>query len=284
MIWGLWSACRTDDGITLGSLPEWLTMIVTALALAAAVFAGWQAKKAADSSRAQAKSAAEAVAFSQQQADAALQAVVHSAEAAASARVQADAAQRALEADIKIREEAQARLVFTTIRAGRWLEDGHPVDVRDTSVIYDAGLLSNPTRDATGKETHETLELGQQLIVTVHNSSAEILGGFTAAAVHRQSGESSKQGEWVDAVAPGEQVQMTFVIPAPGVDMMRTTAEEQARGWVASIQYRDSSGLWWSRIGADHIVKIGFELFDDLVDDLAADSAQLDHADGDTES
>lgn len=49
----LWSAC-SEDGATSGSIPEWLTLVVTVLALAAAVYAGLQASKAAKGAQKQA--------------------------------------------------------------------------------------------------------------------------------------------------------------------------------------------------------------------------------------
>ena len=198
--------------------------------------------------------------------------VRHSEAAVQSARDQAVSAQRAFEADAKVREEAQARLVYSTLRTGQWIPRGHPADGGDTSVVYSQGYLSNPTRDAVGNMVQDTRELGLQLIVTVHNNSSEILGGFTVAAVNIHNGESSEQGDWVDAVPPKDRVERTIVIPAPGIDSKKTAPDAAAAGWVASIQYRDSSGIWWSRRGSDPIVKIGFELFDDLIDDLVETS------------
>lgn len=269
-LWVFQTGCFGGE-LATGSLPEWMTAIVTVLALAAAVYAGIAATSAAKSAREQsiaaasalvsaqeqASSAAAAVLYARDQAQAAMDSVKHSESAAASARDQAVAAQNAFEADAKVREEAQARQVYSTLMARQWLEPGVPIDGGDISVVYDVGYLSNPQMDVSGRVLQETKRYGLQLFVTVFNQSSEIIGAVAIQAGHAYGNRQSVQGVYEQPIEPGGTFGCTLVVPMDeGFDPDGTTPDEQALGWVATIEYRDSVGVWWSRRGSSYIVKL----------------------------
>lgn len=290
-LWWFSGGCAGYE-VNAGSLPEWLTWFVTLLALAAAAYAGVQAKKAADSAReqagaanaalisaqaqaeaaqqsleharTQADAALETVASSQTQAQAALDSVKHSADAAESARVQADAAQRAFEADAKVREEAQARLVYSEIINFRYVEKDKKLTSEDdhwVKTVWDEDAVS-PWKDTddTGLplRNRRTTRDAVKVSVKVHNRSAEIIAPVWVHLFQPETPNESKVVQSTEIIPPGESEIYHVVIPvAPGTNIYDGTLPEALfASWVQVLRFQDSAGVRWTRIGSEPIRKI----------------------------
>lgn len=226
--WFFWSAC-VKDGLTFGSLGEWFTVLVAIAALLTAIHAGKQARRSADSSH------------------------------------------KALLADIKVREEAQARLVYSDspaikpVERGRtlWEPEGSSADSKTT---WPTELLSTRTRGRDKslndgwfrKTTGDAIRAS----VTVRNLSPEIITDVYLFFVNPHldgSVESiSAQKHISEIIKPQGEATHTIVIPYLS---SRALHEEDAAsdfmlGWDRVIEFRDSSGVWWRRLGVEPIQKL----------------------------
>lgn len=281
-LWIFQAGCFGGD-LATGSLPEWMTAIVTVLALAAAVYAGVAASSAARSAREQSTAATAALVASQKQADAAaeslshsrtqaqaaLDSVKHSEAAAESARGQAELARLAFSEDARVREEFQARLVYSEppthrpFEKGRVFWEDHPLKV-DTS--WDTAQF---TEWADGEQfgvQKRFRKLATDVVlatVTVINKSPEIIAQVRLYFVNphiRDRGVDciTVQPSMSDVIAPGGRDSHTISIPFIS---SRELHEDDAvadfmNSWERVIEFRDSSGLWWRRQGVEPIVKL----------------------------
>lgn len=230
----LWSAC-TDEGLSIGSFAELLTVIVTFLALLAAAYAGYQAKIAANSARDQAK-----------------------------------AAVAALNLDISTRERAQARLVYSEQRS---LEE-----LRMPRAFTELELkLADYTLDDEALSTFQPIEMWGEpdrvrhlehdaviATVTVHNDSAEMISRVYLYFENVGSDETTQPRMQVRSVetvvatslSPGRQASGRIMIALPGPWPEGILVDEVLPGWIPVIEFRDASGVWWLRRGADRIRKV----------------------------
>lgn len=246
----LWSACN-DGGLPIGSIAELLTVVITTLALIAAAYAGYQAKIAASSARKQAEAAATAL--------------KHSAAAAESAAAQAAAATKAFEEDAKVREEAQARLVFSELGEPSYVVKGnrYTYDVfesRHRTVWDDAMLSPWQERDQTSQPVRNriTTANGVRMPVFVTNLSTEIISPVRLYFVDPSTGRRTTPGSFDEILRPKhEKLTYGVVIALPdGVNIMREPPAKHFASWVPVLEFRDSSGVWWRRMSSEPVVKL----------------------------
>ncbi len=230
----LWSEC-TAGGISIGSFAELLTVLVTTLALIAAAYAGYQAKIAATS-----------------------------------ARIQAKAAIAALNLDISTRERAQARLVYaeqTTAAEFRMPKVFRKLDFDLATFTWDVEAFSSYRPTIIWGEPSQARHLEHDSViadVTVHNDSAEMISRVYLYFENMEADEKydsrmhvrSVETAIATALSPGEAVGGRIMIPLPGPWPDGFSAAEAISGWVPVIEFRDASGVWWLRRGADRIRKI----------------------------
>lgn len=231
-----WSACE-KGGLSMGSLAEWLTFFVTLGALVAAVFAGRYAKRAADS-----------------------------------ASVQAEAATTALKIDVRTREEAQARLVYSLVKrylhypVGKVIVQG---DGHENRTAWDHEGLTPwlNGQDLAGQPKLGRRTTRETVLVTieVQNRSAEIVTDVFIYMVNSHLQQSagleakSVAGLAFPVLFPYTSEDYTITIPLPEgsiVDPKDPRPEDLASGWIPVIEFRDSSGIWWARRGSARIRKV----------------------------
>lgn len=192
-----------------GSIPEW---VAAAVALAALFGAFWSLRYTAKSARTSAEAN----------------------------KITAAAYER----DVQDRDEAQARLVHTTMPVPLFLGQGS---------IYEAP----PGVAAASHDTPVELQSDSQVRVlvdsialqaTVHNRSAEIIGPIALSAISIETGEAltGRSIGTDDPILPGDS--MTFEILVPHHDGYLR------RG--VRLEYRDSGGRWWARNGYEPIERI----------------------------
>lgn len=200
-----------------GSVAEWATVVV-AVAAAGAAFWALRYNRAAN---AHARDAADA--------------------AAASNTLTA----QAYRDDVRVRDEAQARLVYAT------LTDGHAVTleggdvprpyVSSTPILAIDGMVS----DQPGAHSRDIVTKHAQIVrVTVHNRSNEIISSIRISLFDRREGVEQSPAHGRVVLLPEESQDVEFI--APYGDAL----------YEPDIIFRDATGKYWSRRGADPIAPV----------------------------
>lgn len=200
-----------------GSVAEWVTAGV-AIAAAGAAFWALKYNKAAN---AHARDAADAAAASN----------------ALTAQAYRD--------DVRVRDEAQARLVYAT------LTDGHDVTMEggdvprpyesSTPILAVGGMVS----DQPGVNSRGIVTKHAQIVrVTVHNRSSEIISSIRVSLFDRRGSVELSPAHSRVVILPEETQDVEFVAPY-----------EDAR-YEPEITFRDATGKYWSRRGVDPIAPV----------------------------
>ena len=192
--------------LDLGSWPEWLAAVVAFLALVGAAFGVYFAYRA----------------------------VVASREANQLTR-------DAFAADVQVRREAQARLIYSTTLVLGQIAPGDPV-YTDGDVAFPGGLARSDGRSGWVGQA-----IGLTVKITLHNGSDELIGPFSIG-VYDYEGDEVPGGNMRtarrDPLLPSETSSMSF-----GVE----TAHKRGNLLRGDIIFRDSSGQVWRRRGAEPI-------------------------------
>lgn len=201
-----------------GSVAEWATVVV---AVAAAVAAFWALhyNKAAN---AHARDAADAAAKSN------------------------ELTAQAYRDDVRVRDEAQARLVYATLGAG------HPVILGGTEVpkpwAQEAALV--PLQGMTYEHASGlpyVSEAARTVVVRVHNRSAEIISSIRVTLFDdSQKLELDTAPGWI-VLLPDESAAFEFLVPFGDTR------------YLPNIAFRDSTGKYWTRRGFDPIAALSNE-------------------------
>lgn len=198
-----------------GSIAEWVTAGV-AVAAAGAAFWALKYNKAAN---AHARDAADAAAKSN------------------------ELTAQAYRDDVRVRDEAQARLVYAT------LDGGQPVILGGTEVpkpwFQEAALV--PLQGMTYE--HESgvpyvSEAARTVVVRVHNRSAEIISSIRVTLFDdSQKLELDTAPGWI-VLLPDESAAFEFLVPFGDTR------------YLPNIAFRDSTGKYWTRRGFDPIAAL----------------------------
>lgn len=225
----LWSACA-EGGLTLGSLPEWLTFGVTVGALLAAIGAGVAAHR---QSRA-ASSTLELDVMARRQAQARL---VYSTQEEPSAKRLPNAYDEEQLNDPKFGWDAEV------LGPLQWIQMGGPR-------FFGRPLTQNVVHASA----------------TVHNGSTEMISRVVLYFENDMAAESSDlnaltrsvEVSVARALAPGEKASGTVMIPlGEGVEWPAGhSSADLIKGWVQVIEFRDASGVWWLRREAERIRRV----------------------------
>lgn len=188
------------------------------------------------------------------------------------AHAQSAAATATLRLDIVARQQAQARLVYST--------QGNPEELRmprsftekqleQPDFAWDLEALSELTLTPVLGQRKLVRLLERHAVlanVTVHNDSAEMISRVYLYFENTQSRESadphfparSAEIAIARALEPGGKAKGKVMLPlAPGEDWPTDhTAAEIISGWVQVIEFRDASGNWWLRREAEPIRRV----------------------------
>ncbi|WP_100813979.1 hypothetical protein [Microbacterium lacus] len=234
-IYALW--CHATKDVTAGSWAEWVTAFIAALALAAAVVAGFYAASSAKSTR----------------------------DAAQSAKDSAEIAVDAFLSDAKVRIEAQARKVYTTTGVPRYQYAKQPAP-SETNIIYSSDLREPSTApEYRGKPPAGAWQYtanALQLEFVVHNSSDEIVGPVQLFATDVHRGEKTPVGVPTEVILPAKEQKVFVVVPLlPGTNLQETDPELVALRWVPVLRFRDTAGIHWERTGFEPIHQMDYDPF-----------------------
>ena len=213
---GKWWASISDN-LTLGSIAEWVTAIIALIAAIAAV---------------------RALKFSRR-------ANVHAQAAATAAEQSSELTAKAYRDDVRVRDEAQARLVYTT------LDGGQPVILEGTEVRQprhpDVPLVVLPGMLTEGQEgmPYSLLrESTRTVVLAVHNRSSEIISSIWASLLDRSNKCELKSATGLIVLLPGGSQEVEFMVPFDDVR------------YVPDVSFRDAAGKYWMRRGFDPIAPL----------------------------
>lgn len=167
-------------------------------------------------------------------------------------------AQRVYTDDVRVRNEAQARMVYSKVRGVSvyFKGEGIPAHNDEHSMTQVGGNVLGSNEDGTGDLY--ALEDTQIIDLTIYNGSSEIIGAFQAQLYDMTHRVTIPGSIGADAVLPGESTPL-IRIAVPGGH----------GNYLPEISFRDSAGLFWSRRGFDPVQSLDEErrkLFANLFD------------------
>lgn len=201
-----------------GSVAEWATVVV-AIAAAAAAFWALRYNKAAAS---------------------------HARDAAEAAAASNELTAQAYRDDVRVRDEAQARLVYATLSAG------HPVILGGTEVPkpWTHGAAFVPLQGMVCEHESGVPYVGEDartVVVCVQNRSDEIISSIRVTLFDdSEKIELSAAPGWI-VLLPDESVTFEFLVPFGDTR------------YLPDIAFRDSTGKYWFRRGYDPICRLSNE-------------------------
>ncbi|WP_053386655.1 hypothetical protein [Leucobacter japonicus] len=210
-----WSAI--SDSMVFGSVAEWVTAVIAVVAAIAAV----RALRFNRVANTHARAAAEAAAQSNE----------------LTARTYQD--------DVRVRDEAQARLVYAILGVGQPVILGgaeapkpqHP----DRPLVPLPGIVAEC---GEGMPYATVTENARTVAVHVHNRSTEIISSIRVSlSCKRNSGELNASTGLV-VLLPGESREVEFIVPFGDIQ------------YDPDIAFRDAAGKYWTRRGFDPIVQL----------------------------
>ena len=210
---------ETQWGILpLGSLAEWVTAVLALVAGIVAIVALVLSRKANS----------------------------HARDAAAAAVASSELTDKAYRDDVRVRDEAQARLVYSTLKT-------------EVSVILEGGDVPKPFPQSTpfvhldGMVSTQQPGLNSAAIVTqsaqvvrvsMHNKSSEIISSIRVLLYDRRSKMELNPPHGHIVLLPEETLDVDFLVP---YDQNRFEPE---------VIFRDAAGKYWSRRGFDPIAAL----------------------------
>lgn len=206
-----------SDTLTFGSLAEWVTAIIAVIAAIAAV---------------------RALRFNRE-------ANKHARDAARAAAQSNELTAQAYRDDVRVRDEAQARLVYATFSDGHLLTlEGGDVPkpyASSTPIVAIDGMVSKQP----GVNSQAIVTKNAQIVrVTVHNRSSEIISSIRVSLFDRRSHTEVSPAHGRVVLLPEEIQDMEFIAPC-----------EDAR-YEPDIVFRDATGKYWTRRGFDPIAPL----------------------------
>ena len=207
-----------QDGCWLahvGTLAEWATFAIAALALAAAIVSA-----------------------------------THSSSATESARRSADVAVDAFLEDARVRREAQAAKVYAFNDGKAVTAAGKPAlpmfgKYKDTAIDPELFVERPDGMRVFAVNAYHAR-------VTVTNDSDELIGPITVQAFYK-GGFSVERVKW-DLVLPRTQESFEIVVPLlEGIDPEFEAEAEEIMSVMPLLEFRDSAGRWWRRDGFNPI-------------------------------
>lgn len=203
--------------LSLGSLAEWVTAVIALVAAVAAVVALILSGKANG----------------------------HARNAAAAAVESSKLTDKAYRDDVRVRDEAQARLVYSTLDAG------HSVILAGTELpeplVSGAELVPLPDMvyvHGNGQGARYVSENARTVVVGVHNRSMEIISSIRVALFNASDKrEIGHAPGWI-VLLPNESRKLEFLVPFGDTY------------YLPDIAFRDSTGKYWSRRGFDPIAPL----------------------------
>lgn len=159
------------------------------------------------------------------------------------------AAAGALLADVKVRRQAQARMVYVRIEDTRHLDagDGLLGLPRGWSAAY-GDAATKRSDDGHGNEVRTAAESLAQVVVEVHNDSAELLPETYARLF-----DPARPGRWVIYAPAGPIPPRSSTIIEFTVRVSEFPAQPSIQ---PAVGYRDASGRWWYRRAAEPITPL----------------------------
>ncbi|MBZ4488087.1 hypothetical protein LQ938_11565 [Microbacterium sp. cx-55] len=132
-------------------------------------------------------------------------------------------------------------------------EPGHP----EISLFGDSyDFVADPTLSTYG-EDHSSFDSHVLHIgIEVQNGSDEIVGPITMALFDSHANTHSVYDYRYTAILPGQAHKFEIIVEVPRGYDTRLPAEEIMKGLQPVIEFRDSSGQWWSRRGLDPIQRL----------------------------
>lgn len=206
-----------SDTLTLGSIAEWVTAIIAVVAAIAAV---------------------RALRFNRE-------ANKHARRAADAAAKSNELTAQAYRDDVRVRDEAQARLVYATLGGGQPVilqgaeapKPRHP----DVPLVALPGIIAERQE---GMPYAIVTQSARTVAVHVHNRSTEIISSIRIALSHKRKSGDLDASTGLIVLLPGESQEVEFVVPF-----------DDAR-YVPDIAFRDATGKYWTRRGFDPIAPL----------------------------
>jgi len=196
-----------------GSVAEWVTAGVACLAAVAAFLALRHSRKSNDYSEETARASVEAN----------------------------ELTATAFAADARVRDEAQARLVYSTVVETSVYFDGQVISppAGDNLTIFDG----NPVRSRPGETDLIANGDVSVVLVLVHNESSELIGPFQSS-VHIPGDTGSRSTGGFGPLLPGTSALVRVVVSGTHASLIPVVA------------FRDSTGKWWSRKGYEPVAPL----------------------------
>jgi hypothetical protein len=144
--------------------------------------------------------------------------------------------------DVRARNEAQARLVYASIRGASVYRKGEFIPRHDGeySMTQVEGNVLGSTEGVAGD--FHALEDIQIIDLEIHNGSTEVIGAFQAHLY-----DLKKQ-----QVVPGS-IGADFVRPGQTAALIRFAVPGMSSHYLPEISFRDSAGLFWTRRGFEPV-------------------------------
>lgn len=146
--------------------------------------------------------------------------------------------------DVRVRNEAQARLVYARKRREIVYRKGQEIVTdNDATTTETRGGLLGITEEETGPSGRiRALDDLMMIEVVIHNDSTEVIGPFQVRLHDVTAGKPLTSSYGTEVVLPGTSSD-PIQIAIPGI----------SGNYLPDISFRDSAGLYWSRRGYEPI-------------------------------
>lgn len=144
--------------------------------------------------------------------------------------------------DVRVRNEAQARLVYASTLGASVYRKGDPIPPHDGehSMTQVGGNVLGSTTDPPGELV--ALEDMQIIDLEIFNGSTEVIGAFQTQLYDPRNQKIVPGSIGSDSIRPGEKTSR-IRIAVPGI----------TGHYIPEISFRDSAGLFWSRRGYEPV-------------------------------
>lgn len=158
--------------------------------------------------------------------------------------------------DVRVRNEAQARLVYASTLGASVYRKGDPIPPHDGehSMTQVGGNVLGSTTCPSGELV--ALEDMQIIDFEIFNGSTEVIGAFQTQLYDPRNRKIVPGSIGSDFIRPGEKTSR-IRIAVPGI----------TSHYIPEISFRDSAGLFWSRRGYEPVEPLDQarrDLFDSL--------------------
>lgn len=144
--------------------------------------------------------------------------------------------------DVRVRNEAQARLVYASTLGASVYRKGDPIPPHDGehSMTQVGGNVLGSTAGLPGELV--ALEDMQIIDIEIFNGSTEVIGAFQTQLYDLRN----------QKIVPGS-IGSEFIRPGEKTSRIRIAVPEITSHFIPEISFRDSAGLFWSRRGYEPV-------------------------------